>query len=43
MDIRTELYWESVNKYGEELCGDKTEAVQSPEETIMVMADGLGS
>lgn len=43
MDIRTELYWESVNKYGEELCGDKTEAVQRPEETIMVMADGLGS
>jgi len=43
MKVRTELYWESANKYGEELCGDKVEAVQSPEETIMVMADGLGS
>lgn len=43
MEVRTELYWESTNKYGEELCGDKVEAVQSPEETIMVMADGLGS
>ncbi|MCG1012032.1 SpoIIE family protein phosphatase [Tepidanaerobacter sp. GT38] len=43
MEVRTEVYWESLNKYGEELCGDKTEAVQSPEETIMVMADGLGS
>ncbi|NLZ51709.1 MAG: SpoIIE family protein phosphatase [Thermoanaerobacteraceae bacterium] len=43
MEVRTEIYWESTNKYGEELCGDKTEAVQSPEETIMVMADGLGS
>lgn len=43
MNVRTELYWESANKYGEELCGDKVEAVQSPEETIMVMADGLGS
>lgn len=43
MEVRTELYWESNNKYGEELCGDKVEAVQSVEETIMVMADGLGS
>ncbi len=43
MEVRTELYWESTNKFGEELCGDKVEAVQSPEETIMVMADGLGS
>ena len=43
MKVRTELYWEATNKYGEELCGDKVEAVQSKEETIMVMADGLGS
>ncbi len=43
MEVRTELYWESTNKFGEELCGHKVEAVQSPEETIMVMADGLGS
>jgi hypothetical protein len=43
MKVRTELYWESTNKYGEELCGDKVEAVQSNEETTMVMADGLGS
>jgi len=43
MKIRTELYWESKNKYGEELCGDKVEAVQTSEETILVMADGLGS
>ncbi|WP_213996971.1 SpoIIE family protein phosphatase, partial [Tepidanaerobacter syntrophicus] len=43
MKVRTEIYWESLNKYGEELCGDKVETVQNPNETIMVMADGLGS
>lgn len=43
MEVRTQIYWESENKYGEELCGDKVEAVQTPKETIMVLADGLGS
>lgn len=43
MEVRTKLYWESENKYGEELCGDKVEAVKTPKETIMVLADGLGS
>lgn len=43
MKVRTEIYWESHNKYGEELCGDKVEAVQNPQETILVLADGLGS
>lgn len=43
MKIRTEVYWESLNKFGEELCGDKVEVVQTPEQTILVMADGLGS
>lgn len=43
MKVRTEIYWESLNKYGEELCGDKVEIIQNLNETIMVMADGLGS
>ena len=35
----------SVNHFGEELCGDHVDVVQSPEteSTVIVLADGLGS
>lgn len=38
-----DAYSESLFKYGEELCGDMVNIVRKKDETVLVLADGLGS
>ena len=33
----------SLNKFGEQLCGDHVDVAQSPDSSIVVLADGLKS
>lgn len=43
MRLFVESFDRSLNKFGEELCGDCTSVVRTPESVIAVVADGLGS
>lgn len=43
MELYLENGYTSLNKKGEELCGDKVECVVDGEYTTMVLADGMGS
>ena len=43
-NLCTDIGWQSVNKFGEQLCGDHIETVTKDDGTIiLVLADGLGS
>ena len=42
-DLCTDVGYISLNKHGEQLCGDHIDMVESDNDTIIVLADGLGS
>ena len=43
MSMHMDAAYRSLNKYGEELCGDTVRVTRTADSTIAVLADGLGS
>ena len=43
MSFSIDVSWKSLNKQGEELCGDKVEVLRTEDSDIVILADGMGS
>ena len=43
MSFGIDVSWKSLNKQGEELCGDKVEVLRTKDSDIVILADGMGS
>ena len=43
MSVSVDIFWKSLNKHREELCGDKVEVVKTKDSDIVILADGMGS
>ena len=42
MSFSIDVSWKSLNKYEEELCGDKVEVLRTADSDIVILADGMG-
>ncbi|MDF2586669.1 MAG: protein serine/threonine phosphatase [Anaerocolumna sp.] len=43
MSVSIDVSYKSLNKFNEELCGDKVEILKTDESSIVILADGMGS